>query len=73
MPDSLTCADCGSAMRQRYIILTVAGGCERIPDGHPVCSSEECRQRHLEQDRVDQAARDEAALSRAIERGVILP
>lgn len=69
----MVCADCGSPMRQRFIILTMAGGCERIPDGPPVCSSEECRQRQLEQDRADQGARDEEAIQRAIERGVILP
>lgn len=72
MPE-ITCGDCGSPMRQRYIILTMAGGCQQIPDGHPVCTSEDCRARHLEQDRVDQAARDEAAIQKAIASGVILP
>lgn len=69
----LTCADCGSPMQQRYIILTMAGDCRRIPDGHPVCTDEECRRKQLEQDRADQADRDESAIQRAIEAGVILP
>lgn len=68
-----TCGDCGSPMRQQYIVLTFKGGCQRIPDGHPVCTNRECIDRQREQDRADQKVRDEAALQRAIERGLILP
>lgn len=67
-----TCGDCGSPMRQTYIVLTFESGCQRIPSDL-VCSNNGCRDRHLEQDRADQAERDEAAMKRAIERGVILP
>ena len=70
---SATCGECGSPMRQRYIFLTFASGCERIPDGHPVCTNQACIDRQHEQDRADQKAQDDAALQKAIDRGVILP
>ena len=69
----MRCGDCGSPMHQTYIILTFDKGCQRIPNGHPVCTNEECREQHRKQDRADAKARDEAAMQRAIERGVILP
>jgi hypothetical protein len=67
-----TCGECGSPMRQTYIVLTFAGGCQRIPDALR-CTNDVCLTKQREQDRADQKVRDEAALQRAIERGVILP
>lgn len=72
MSAATECGDCGSPMRQTYIVLTFAKSCERIPD-QLVCTNEECRERQRVQDREDQRARDDAAMQRAIERGVILP
>lgn len=66
------CGDCGSAMRQTYSHLTFAGRCEAVPTGL-VCTNEECRARHAEQNRADRDARDEAALERALAAGVIVP
>jgi hypothetical protein len=59
-------------MRQTWMFLTTADVCQRLP-GELVCSSEEHRAEMLAQDRLDRAACDEAALKRAIERGVVLP
>jgi hypothetical protein len=67
-----TCGECGSAMRQTYIFLTLSTGCQRIPDVLR-CTNQECEDRQREQDRADAEARSEAAMQRAIERGVILP
>jgi len=67
-----TCGECGSPMRQTYIFLTFDKGCQRIPDALR-CTNDDCLRQQREQDRADQKARDEAAIQKAIERGVITP
>lgn len=68
-----TCADCGGPMRQPVAILTMSGGCQRLPIGPPVCANPPCAEARKTQDRGDQAARDAAAIERAIAAGVIDP
>ncbi len=70
-PD-LTCARCGPAARQTYAVLTFGNGCDRMPLGIE-CTNDECLAEQRAEDRADQKRRDDEAMARAIERGVILP
>lgn len=67
-----TCGDCGSPMRQTYAHLTSVGACKAVAMGL-VCTNQECLDRQRAQDRADQEARDEAAITRAVELGIIDP
>ncbi len=67
------CAECGSPMVQPVALLNVDGRCERMSLGEPVCSGEACTARRRAEDRADQAARDDAAMAKAIAAGVIDP
>lgn len=70
---SATCADCGSPMVRRPAMFLCGPGMSGPVYGDPECSGEECRRRRLEEDRADQARRDEEAIARAVEAGVIDP